>query len=139
MRSHQGEAILVVLDRLQGNRPAAHVVTTLAVGAHLAAMDVGMTVSASCAGVGEHHLGMASGARYTLVRSDQGIAGLVVIEFRNGSYRFPADRGMAVLTGDLQSAMRAPRGGIILPLSQSGGCRQDQERQNCARAKYARP
>ena len=70
MRSHQGEAILVVLYRLQGDRPAAHVVTTFAIGAHLAAMDVGVAGGAPCSGVGEHHLGMASSTRHPLVRAD---------------------------------------------------------------------
>ena len=138
MRSHQREPVLVILNRLQGNRPAAHVVTTFAVGPHLAAVDVGVTVGAPGACVGEDHLGMAPGTGHAFVRPCQGIACLVMVEFRNGADRLPTHRGVAVLTGDLQSTMRAARGGIILRLPQSKSCRQDQETQNCVREKHPR-
>ena len=129
----------MVLYRLQGDRPAAHVVTTFAIRPHLAAMDVGVAGGAPCSGVGEDHLGMAPSTRHTLVRADQGVACLVVIEFRNGAYGFPTGRGMTVLTGDLQGTMGAARGGIVLRLCQATTVQQHQQTQNYARAKYPSP
>ena len=61
----------------------------------------------------------------------QGVAGLVVIEFRNGADWFPTQCGMAVLAGNVQIAVRATGGGVNLPLpGRRSTHRQQQKRDN---------
>ena len=53
-------------------------------------MKVGVAVGTLGAYVGEDGLGVASGAAYALVHAAQGIAGAIMVKFRNRSNRFPA-------------------------------------------------
>src|SRR6185437_13657552 len=62
MRSHQREAVLVVLDLLYRDLPSLHRVALLAVGAELAFVNVGVAVSALVRNIAEHQLGVARGA-----------------------------------------------------------------------------
>jgi hypothetical protein len=57
----------VLLHPLGNDAPALYRVTLLAAGAHLAAMDIGVTVGAVCPCVGEHRLRMTLGTGNTLV------------------------------------------------------------------------
>lgn len=65
--AHQRKAVVVLLDPLGDDAPALYRVTLLAAGAHLAAMDIGVTVGAVCPRVGEHWLRMTLGAGNALV------------------------------------------------------------------------
>ncbi len=105
--------------RLEKDAPALYRVTLLAVRAHLATVNVGVTVRAVRARIGEHHLGVALGASHILVQAAQGIAGLVVIELGNCPDRLPPHRGVAVLTRDAQVAMRTTRDRLRLTLGET--------------------
>ena len=107
VRASQRKAIVVILDGLDVHRPSLHVVTLLAIRSELSAVNVSMAFGALTADVGEDHLGVALRTGNTLVHAAQRVAGLVVIEFRNGANRFPAADGVTVLTGDCQIAVRA--------------------------------
>ena len=100
MGADEREAIFVSAYRLQRHIPADHAVALLATGAKLPAMNIGVTVRAPRAYVAEYQLGMALGAIHLGVHAAQGIAGLVVVEFRNRADRFPARLCMAILAGD---------------------------------------
>jgi hypothetical protein len=65
-------------------------VALLAIRAHLALMNVGVAVRALRAHIGKDHLGVALSAGHSLMQSAQRIFSGVVIEFRDGSNRFPA-------------------------------------------------
>jgi len=93
-------------NSLQDDIPALDGVTALAVGAHLATMNVGMTVGAIGSCVGENGLGMTLGAGYTFVETAKRVPGFVVVKLGNGADGFPACGGMAVLTGYGQVAVR---------------------------------
>jgi hypothetical protein len=69
-------------------------------------MYVGVAVLAACTHVAENRLHMALCARYILMQAAQRIMGLIVIEFRDGANRLPTVRGVTVLAGDVQFAMR---------------------------------
>jgi len=97
MRPNQRESILVILNRLQRNLPSFHRVAVRAIGSELAAMDVGVAIRAVGSGVGKHGLGVALSASHALVQAPKRILCLVVIEFRDGSNRLPANRRVAVL------------------------------------------
>ena len=89
MRANEGKAILMALDLLYRNHPSFNAVTRLAIGAQLTFMNVGVAIGTLGAYVGEDGLGVASSAAYALVHAAQGIAGAIVVKFRNRSNRFP--------------------------------------------------
>ena len=103
--THQGEAVFVIFGSLGNDVPPFYGVTLFAVGTHLTAMDVGMTVSAVCPCIGEHRLGVTLRTRNALMEAAQGIASLIVIELRDRADGLPSNRGMAVLARDTQVAV----------------------------------
>lgn len=109
VRPHKRETVLMLLDLLYGNMPALHRVTLLAGRAKLTLVNVSMAIRAFLANVGEHRFGMALGTSNTLVHAAQGKARLVVIELRNIADGLPSAHGVAVLAGNIQRAVRAPR------------------------------
>jgi len=90
MRANEGKAILVALNLLHGDHPPFNGVTGFAIGSQLTFMNVGVAIGTLGAYVGEDGLGVASGAAYALVHAAQGIAGAIMVKFRNRSNRFPA-------------------------------------------------
>jgi len=95
------------LDR---NIPTLDRVTLRAVRTHLSLVDVSMTILTELADLGEYRLGVALCALHLFVHAAKRIRRLVMIELRNGANRTPPCRGMAVLTGNRERAMRASRG-----------------------------
>ena len=95
--AYQGKAVLVIANRFQGDIPPLHGVATFAIGAELAAMNVGVAISAGLTYVLEDEAGVALGASNLLVHAAQGVAGLVVIEFRIAANWLPTGVGMTVL------------------------------------------
>ena len=69
MRSHQREAILVVLHCLEGNVPSFDRMAALTGCAHLPAVNIGMAVGAFGAHVGEHRLGVTLHTGHVLVHA----------------------------------------------------------------------
>ena len=90
MRTKQRKPVLMVLDLFNRHHPSLHGVAGLAIGSELALVNVGVTVGAFRAGVGENRLGVALSAAHALVKATQWIAGAIVIKFRDGANRFPA-------------------------------------------------
>jgi hypothetical protein len=103
------EAILVILNCLDGNVPAENGVTLGAIRAHLALVNVGMTVLTLLARVRKDRLDMALGAFHFFVHSAERILGLVVIKFRNWPDGSPTCGRVAILTGYSKRAVRASR------------------------------
>jgi hypothetical protein len=97
VRSYQREAVLVVVDCLYCNLPALHGVTLFAVGAHLAAVNIGVTVGASRADIAEDEIAMTLLTGYVGVHSTERIFSSVVIEVRQTANRPPGSIGVAVL------------------------------------------
>lgn len=107
VRANKRKAVLMVLDRLHVHLPALHRVAALAVGTHLAAMEVSVTVGALHPDVRKHQAGMALPAAHVHVHAAQRILCFVVIEFGNGSQRTPRGVRVAVLTSQVEGAVRA--------------------------------
>ncbi len=107
--ANQWKAVLVTLNRLDVGVPALDRVAGLAVRAHLPAMNIRVAIRALAAYICKNRLGVARGASYVGVHPTQRVLRLVVIEFWDRADRFPSCLGMAVLTGNGQRAMRAPR------------------------------
>jgi len=106
MRSYKWEAVLMVANRIQRDIPALDRVATLAIGAKLPAMDVGVTIGTFRADILENQTGMALGAADLLMHSPQGIASAIVVEFWIRANRLPTGIGVAILARSGQRAMR---------------------------------
>ena len=111
VRSHQGKAVEMLLDVLHRHPPALHVVTLLAVGAHVAAMNIGVAVGAFCAGVTEYEIGMAFAAGHALMHAAQRKPGLAMVKLGKAANWFPCGKGVAVLAGHGEIAVRAAGAG----------------------------
>jgi len=127
MGTGQREAIHVLIDLLYRHLPAANRVAGLAIRPHLALVDIRVAVGALVADIAEHHLGMAGRARHSFMQAAQRVTGLIVIEFRNRPDRFPAINRVAVLAGQVQIAMRAPR--ALRSLRRARSRRRHQQKQ----------
>lgn len=90
MTSHQRKPVLVILYRLLGYRPGLDVVAPLAIRSHLAAMDVGVAIRASSAGVRKDRLDVATRAGHAFVRTLQGITRTAMVEFWDRPNGLPA-------------------------------------------------
>jgi len=113
VRAKQREAILVILHLLHGYVPALHRVALRAIRTHLPAVNIRVAVRAILSHVGEHRLYVALDALHLFVHAAQRIVRLVVIKLRHRADRTPARRRVAILAGNRQRPVRAPRGFLI--------------------------
>ena len=115
VRSDQREPVHVLIDLLDGNVPATHRMTLLAIGAHLPLVNIGMALGALRPHIREDRLRVALRAGDTRVHATQWILCRVVIELRNRADRLPSAQRVTVLTGNTQATVRAARvGGRLL-------------------------
>lgn len=119
MRTHQGKAILVLVDLLHRDLPSLYCMALVAGCAELALVNIGMAVGALLAHIGEHRPGVALGATDPLVHAAQRKSGLAVVELRDIADRLPPAQGVTVLAGDVQRPVRALRTGVACPLRRS--------------------
>lgn len=126
VRTNQREAVQVLIDLLHRNIPSSDVVALLAIGTHLALVNVGVAVGALLADVGEDRLGVALNTAHAFVHAAQRILGGVVIEFRNCADRLPSAERVTVLARNVETSVRAARSRGRLRLSD----RQRRGRQN---------
>ena len=136
VRSGQREPVIVLLDLLNRNLPAAHRVALLAIRSQLPLMNISVAVLASLSDIGEHGLHVALNAGHRLVQAAQRVARLIVIEFWNRTDWFPSGSGVAVLTRNVQISVRTVRasGSLRLRASRNSGKRQQQ---HCNQIEYA--
>ena len=111
MGPDQGKAVLVLVDVVDGDLPAIGVVAQLALGAILAAMQIGMAILALVGSVGEIEIGV------TVTAGDRGMPAaerksrLGVIEFDLALDDLPVRGGVAGNARHVEVAMRALRRG----------------------------
>ncbi|HXY02128.1 MAG TPA: hypothetical protein VEI49_01065 [Terriglobales bacterium] len=89
MRPDQRETVLVCIDVLERDLPTAHAVAEIALCAISPSMNVGVTVLAVAANVGEHRMNVAFLATHNRMQAAQGITCLAVIEVGFRADRFP--------------------------------------------------
>jgi hypothetical protein len=68
-------------------------------------MDIRVAVLAALSYICEHWLDVTFGAGYRLMQAAKRVSRLIVIEFRDGTDRPPPARGVAVLTGNVQTSV----------------------------------
>jgi len=108
VRAEQRKSIEVLLNRLHRHLPSENRVALSAVRAELSAMNVGVTIGAILANVGENRLGMASRAGYFFVHAAKRVPRGVVIEFGNGANGNPACVRVAIFAGNVEGTVRTP-------------------------------
>lgn len=109
VRPSERKAIIMLLHLLDRNGPSPHSVALFAVGAELPFVNVRMAVLATQPHIRKHRLHVTLRASYSLMHTAQGIAGLVVIEFRDGANRPPRIRRVTILARNIQIAVWAVR------------------------------
>ena len=109
MRPKQGEAVLVLSHRPQAHLPTLDAMTLLALGAHLATMNIGVAIGAVRANLSENQACVTLPALNLFVQTTQWVARLVVVKLRNAADGLPTRKRVAVLAGDCQRAVRAAR------------------------------
>ena len=100
MGADQRETILVIAQLLQRDLPAPYGVAAFTVGAELTAMNIRVAIRAMSTYVFEDQVRVALSTGHLLVHSAQRIAGMVMIEFRIRTNRFPTSVGVAFLAWD---------------------------------------
>lgn len=81
---------------------------SFAPGSHVAAVDIGVAVTALSADIAEHRFQVALRACNSFVHAAKWVAGLAVIELRYLANRSPAAEGVAILAGNIQRTVWAP-------------------------------
>jgi hypothetical protein len=89
--------------------PAADRVALFAVRPELPLVNIRMAVLAALSYICEYWLDVALGAIDRLVQAAERVSCLIVIEFRDRTNRPPSLRGMTVLTGNAETAVRTVR------------------------------
>ncbi len=130
MRAQQRKPILMLLNRLHRHIPSHDGVALLAVGAHLAAVDVGMAIGALLAHVGEDRPAVTLRAGDRLVHAAKRIARGVVVELRIIADRLPAAERVTVLARDGKRAVGTARASRACRLRHwSGSTQTERERE----------
>jgi len=106
MCAHQRKPVLVILNGLDGNLPALDRVAALALGAELAAVNIGVAIRASLADILEDKAGVTLRAVNFRVHPTQRISSGVVVELRDCPNRPPACVRVAVLTRYCDGSVR---------------------------------
>lgn len=106
VRAHQREPVLVSFYGLHGDIPASDRMASFTFSAKLTAMYVCMAVGALHSHVRKNKVCMTQAARNARMHSTKGGSGLVVVEIRVGPDRSPVDRGVAILAGHAEVAVR---------------------------------
>jgi len=113
VRAEEREAIVVVLHVLGGDIPALHGVALRAIRAHLAAMNVRVTIGAIFPYIGEDRLGVALHALHFFVHAAKRVPGFVVIEFGDCANGPPTGSGVAIFAMNREGSVRATRGLLL--------------------------
>ena len=112
MGAQQRKAVVVLLDRRDGDIPTANRMALLAVGAELAPVQIGVAIPAATGRVRKHQAYMTTLAGHILVQALQRKTGLpVMIELQLPAERFPRRRRVAVFAGNFQVAVWTRRPG----------------------------
>lgn len=109
MRAGERESVVMLLDLLHRNLPAANGVARLTIGSQLAPVNVRVAILTALPDIAEDRLHVTLHASHRLVHPSQRIPRLVVVEFRYGTDRPPSICRVAVLARNVEVPMRATR------------------------------
>jgi len=139
MGSDQREPVLMLLNLADCHPPSVHRMALLASRSKLPPVDVGMAVRAFRTDLRKDQVGVALATCNLLVHPPEGIAGLVVVEFRDAADRLPSGKRMAILARDGQVAVRTAAGDIRPRVLTTGGERAGLSGLGCGRREDCHP
>ena len=128
VRAEKREAVLVILDLLNGDIPTVNGVTLGAIRTHLAAMNIGVAIRAIFADIAEYRLDMALRAFHIFVHAAERIAGFVVVELGHSANGTPGCGTVAVFAWEGERAVRATSGLLLLIAGGACGMSRDSRR-----------
>ena len=123
------EAILVILNLLNGIVPTKHGVTLRAIRAHLALVNVGVAILAILPHIREYRFYVALCALHLLVHAAQRIVRFVVIEFGDRANGAPACSGVAVLARNRERSVRTTSAALLTVRKRSARGRRGEKQQ----------
>ena len=132
MSPEKRETILVIFDLLRGEIPSFDGMALRAVRAHLAAVNVCVTIRAVLAYVREDRFDVALNAFHLFVHAAQGILGFGVVEFGDGADRAPSGGSVTIFARDGDGAVWIA-GGAFLSVR-----KRPRDRGVCVRRRHCR-
>ena len=123
------EAILVILNLLNGIVPTKNGVTLRAIRAHLALVNIGVAILTILPHIREYRLYVALCALHLLVHAAQRIVRFVVIEFGDSANGAPARSGVAVLARNRERSVRTTGAALLTVRERSARGRQREKQQ----------
>ena len=122
------EAILVILNLLNGIVPTKNRVTLRAIRAHLALVNIGMAILTILPHIREYRFYVALRALHFLVHAAQRIVRFGVIEFGDRANGAPARSGVTVLARNRERSVRTTRA-ALLTIRKRSACRRPRQKQ----------
>ena len=123
------EAILVILNLLNGIVPTKNGVTLRAIRAHLALVNIGVAILTILPHIREYRFYVALYALHSLVHAAQRIVRFVVIEFGDRANGAPARSGVAVLARNRERSVRTTSAALLTVRKRSARRRPRQKHQ----------
>ena len=123
------EAILVILNLLNGIVPTKNGVTLRAIRAHLALVNVGVAILTILPHIREYRFYVALRALHLLVHAAQRIVRFVVIEFGDRANGAPARSGVAVLARNRERSVRTTSAALLTVRKRSARGRRGEKQQ----------
>lgn len=109
MRPDQRKTVLVVPDGFELCTPSLYGVAGLALSSELAPVNVRMAIGALGADIGEHQTHVALFAGDAGMQPAEWVLRLVMVKLWQAAQRRPGRKGVAILAGNTQIAVRASR------------------------------
>jgi len=122
------EAILVILNLLNGIVPTKNRVTLRAIRAHLALVNIGVAILTILPHIREYRFYVALRALHFLVHAAQRVVRFGVIEFGDRANGAPARSGVAVLARNRERSVRTTRA-ALLTIRKRSACRRPRQKQ----------
>jgi hypothetical protein len=126
------KAILVIFDLLRGEIPSFDGMALRAIGAHLAAVNVSVAISAVFADVREDRFDVALNAFHLFVHAAERILGFGVVEFGDSADRAPSRGSVAIFARDVDGAVGIAGGPFL------SGRKRPRDRGVCVRRRHCR-
>jgi hypothetical protein len=123
------EAILVILNLLNGIVPTKNRVTLCAIRAHLALVNIGVAILTILPHIREYRFYVALRALHFLVHAAQRVVRFVVIEFGYRANGAPARSGVTVLARNRERSVRTTSAALLTSRERSARGRRGEKQQ----------
>jgi len=109
MSAEKREAILVILDLLNGGLPTTDGVALRAIRSKFSPVNVRMAIGTGLTNISENRFDVALRAFHFFVHATQWVIRTVVVKLQVGANRTPTACGVAIFAGDCKRSVRTSR------------------------------